>query len=594
MKKKEKSVIQHLMEFTKKHRKYYIVSVILAIIGVIFSIAPYYIISKGVLELINKNKDMNVYIELCLIMAGMWVVRVLCHMLSSALSHKATFAVIGEIRVRIANKLTKVPMGYIIDTPSGKVKNIMVEKIDSIEPTLAHVVPEMTANLLGPLLTIIYLFTIDYRIAIASLLTVPAGIIPFCILMKSYEKNYKNYVEKNKILNAVAIEYINGIEVIKAFNQSAGSYKKFTTATKEAAYAAINWMKRSNLYFSIAMSVFPAVLVSVLPIGCILYINGLLTMESFIVATILSLGIIMPLITAMSYTDELARIGTIINDITEITEQEDLIRPNKRQRIKDYNIEIKNVSFSYHTKDDKAEDVIKNINLEINQGDVTAIVGPSGGGKSTIAKLIASFWDTTNGDIFIGGTPIKQIPLSQLNEVIAYVSQDNYLFNDTVRNNIRMGNINATDTEVEECAKKSGCHDFIMKLENGYETKVGDAGGQISGGERQRISIARAILKNAPIIILDEATAYTDPENEAIMQESIAKLVKGKTLLVIAHRLSTIVDVDKIVVIKGGKVEAEGKHKHLIENCKLYSSMWNAHISAKDTLADNTQVKEGA
>lgn len=580
---KEKETSTSLLSFVKPHKSNYITSVIFATIGVIFSIMPYYVVSQIIIELIGGTKDIAIYLRWGLIIAVMWIVRVTCHTISTALSHKATFSVITEIRTQIANKLTRLPLGYVIDTPTGKLKNIMVEKVDSIEPTLAHVLPEMTSNLLGSLLTLIFLFAMDYKIALAALVTLPAGFIPYMAMMKNYEKNYGNFVEKNKTLNSVAVEYINGIEVIKAFNQSAGSYKKFRISTEEAAHSAISWMRSCNVHFSIALSVFPATLVTVLPIGCILYMNNSISLNVLILSIILSLGIITPLITAMAYTDDLAKIGTIVNDIVSVTNQKELVRPNQKKQIDTFDIKMKNVSFSYESNNDKSN-IIDNLNLDINASEVTALVGPSGGGKSTIAKLIASLWDIQKGDIYIGGVKEKDIPLSQLNEMIAYVAQDNYLFNDTVRNNIRMGNMNVSDKEVEKYAKLSGCHDFICNLENGYETIVGDSGGQLSGGERQRISIARAMLKDAPIIILDEATAYTDPENEAIIQSAIAKLVRGKTLIVIAHRLSTIKDVDKIVVINKGHVEAEGSHKELINKCEMYREMWNAHIGVKDSL----------
>lgn len=246
--------------------------------------------------------------------------------------------------------------------------------------------------------------------------------------------------------------------------------------------------------------------------------------------------------------------------------------------MKDLTIELKDVKFSY----DKESQILNGVNLRINPGTVTAFVGPSGSGKSTITKLIAGFWDVTEGSISIGNINIKEIPQKQLMEQIAYVSQDNYLFDDTIRENIRMGKTTATNEEIEVAAKASGCHEFIMKLEKGYNTVVGGAGGHLSGGERQRIAIARAMLKDAPIVILDEATAYTDPENEAIIQESVGKLVVNKTLIVIAHRLSTVIDSDKLVVVKNGKIVAEGTHKQLLADCKLYRSMWEAHVDAKD------------
>ena len=267
-------------------------------------------------------------------------------------------------------------------------------------------------------------------------------------------------------------------------------------------------------------------------------------------------------------------IGLEAHDAPRISAKTGLERKCDLQNL---DIALENVHFAYEEKE-----VLKGIDLTIPQGKITAFVGLSGSGKSTIAKLIASFWDVTGGLITIGGKSVKEISNDQLNDLISYVSQDNYLFNDTVRNNIRMGKPEASDSEVEQIAKASGCHEFIMNLEHGYETVVGGAGGHLSGGERQRIAIARAMLKNAPIVILDEATSYTDPENEAVIQEAISRLTKGKTLIVIAHRLSTITDADQIVVVKDGTIQAKGTHEELLKECSLYHTMWTAHMGAKE------------
>lgn len=575
---KQKSTCASLLDFAADHKKYYIGSIFWAVLGVASSIVPYFLVGKIILDLINGNKNFNNYMNLCLICIGVWFLRGVFHGISTTLSHKATFTVIANVRKRSIEKLSRMPLGEILNIPSGSMKSTLVEKIDSIETTLAHVVPEMTSNLLVPSAILIYLFVIDWRMALASLITVPLGMLSYVGMMKDYEKSYGNYIEKNKILNATSVEYVAGIKVIKAFNQSAKSYEKFTKAAKDAANSAIDWMSKCNIYFSIAMSVFPAVLIGILPIGCMLYMNGSLNAENFIKIIILSLGIMNPIITAMSFTDDLARIKLIVGDINSILENDELERPQSISReVKASDICLKDVCFSY----DKVQ-VLNKINLDINSGSVTAFVGPSGSGKSTIAKLIASLWDVHSGSITIGGEDIKNIPLEKLNETIAYVSQDNYLFNDTIMNNIRMGNLNATDEQVREVARKSGCEEFILKLENGYDTVAGSSGGHLSGGERQRISIARAMLKNAEIIILDEATAYADPENESILQKAIGALSYGKTLIVIAHRLSTIIDADKIVVVNNGTIESTGTHKELLEKCPLYKHMWLAHNSVKD------------
>lgn len=575
---KKKTTMNWLSEWALPHKGGYITSVVLALLGVGCSVVPYFAISKIVVKILSGEKEMDVYLRWIGICAVFWVLRYVFHSISTTYSHKATFSVISEVRRRLTAKLARMPMGAILDIPSGTMKNIIVERVDSIETVLAHVVPEMTANLMAPAVVVIYIFVLDWRMGFISLITLPLGLIIYMGMMIGYEEKFGNYITTNKHLNATAVEYINGIEVIKAFNQSASSYKKFSVASRDAANSAINWMKSTQVFFSLAMSIMPATLVTVLPLGGWFYMNGSLSVEYFIQIIILSLGIMPPIITAFSYGDDLAKIGTVVGEITSVLGQADLERPENPAPLHDYEIKLEHVGFGYNEKQ-----VLHDVNLTIVPGTVTALVGPSGGGKSTIAKLIASLWDVGSGTITIGGLDIKNIPLEQLNSSVAYVAQDNYLFNDTVRNNIRMGCVSATDEEVEKAAKASGCHEFIMQLGNGYETIAGGAGGHLSGGERQRIAIARAMLKNAPIIILDEATAYTDPENEAVIQKAVAKLIQDKTLIVVAHRLSTITDSDQIAVVEMGRILQQGTHQQLLKECELYQNMWAAHINAKDT-----------
>lgn len=574
---KKRNPLSRLAEFASAHKGNYTASVILAVLGVAAGMTPYFAVSQIVIRLIGGGRDFEWYLIWCALAAAGFLGKVLLHNLSTGLSHKATFAVISEVRRRIASKLTRVPMGYVLDTPSGKLKNTMVEKVDSIEPTLAHVLPEMTSNLLVPMAIIVYLFVLDWRMALVSLITLPIGTVCYMGMMKGYAEKFGQYVGVSKHMNATAVEYVNGIEVIKAFGRSATSYKKFSDAVRTNANYGLDWMRDCQIYFAMGIGIWPAVLIGVLPIGCVFYMNGTLDAPTFITVMILALGIMSPLLSAIYYTDDIAKIGTVVGDICAVLDVPEQVRPARRADLKGTDIVLDNVSFSYGETE-----ILHGVILSIPAGTVTALVGPSGGGKSTIAKLIASFWDVDGGSVTVGGADVKNIPADQLMDTIAYVAQDNYLFDEPVLENIRMGRPSATDDEVKAAAKAAGCHDFIMELEHGYGTIAGGAGGHLSGGERQRIAIARAMLKNAPIVILDEATAYTDPENEAIVQTAVAKLVEGKTLIVIAHRLSTVTDSDKIAVIEDGRVLAEGRHEELLETCGLYRDMWKAHISAKD------------
>ncbi len=575
---KKRGILSWIMEFAGRKKAFFGGSVLLAILGVAASFVPYLIIADMVKELLAGNKDWDYYLRQVLFMGLSWVIRLTLHSISTSLSHVATFTVLAGIRKQLCEKLSKIPLGSVLDDSSGTYKNIIVERVDSMETTLAHIVPEFTANLLLPLVMFVYIMIIDWRLGLANLVGAGIGLIFMIIMFVKSKGGYELSVEKTKKLNDTAVEYINGIEVIKAFGKTGSSYEKFVVAAREGADVFINWMRRCIWPQSGTMAFLPATFLGVLPIGILLVKNGQLSADGFITGIILSAGLITPLIVAFSYTDDLLKINTIFGEVIEILERKDMVRPSSlTKQPENSDIELKDVRFTY-----KDEEVLHGINIKIKQGEVAAIVGPSGSGKSTIARLIDSLWDPDSGSVLYGGVDVKDIPLEYYMGQISYVAQENYLFDMSVKENIRLGRAGATDEDVINAAKATGCHDFILGLENGYDTIVGGAGGHLSGGERQRICIARAMLKDAPVVILDEATAYTDPENEALVQSSVAKLVKDKTLIVIAHRLSTIVDADKIFVINDGKVEASGTQDELLRTCKLYKNMWAAHISSKD------------
>lgn len=582
MEEKKRSAASWILEWAGQKRSAYVWSVVLAVGNVIFKIIPYFIIANVVKMFLDGNKEFKEYLIKAVGIALSFIIAELFHSLSTSLSHKATFTVLANIRKSCCEKLARVPLGYVKDTPSGTFKNIMVERIDSIETTLAHIVPEFTSNLLAPVIILIYFFMTDWRLALWSLVPVVVGFFSYFGMMIDYKPSFERTVKTTKDLNDAAVEYIDGIEVIKAFGKTESSYAKFTKAAMEYADSFISWMKRCSIFQALLMVVTPYTLLTVLPFGAHYVENGTLTISSFVMCIILSLGIVGPIITVGSYTDDLGKISVIVDEVVGILKQPELKRPEKSTAApKDNSITLTDVKFGYHERE-----ILHGVNMKLEAGTVNAIVGPSGSGKSTIAKLIASLWDVNSGSIKIGGVDVKQMSFTDFNQKIAYVAQDNYLFNESVRENIRQGNPNATDEQIIEVTKKSGCYDFIMQLENGFDTIVGGAGGHLSGGERQRISIARAMLKDAPIVILDEATAYTDPENEAILQNSIAKLVAGRTLIVIAHRLSTVKDSDQIFVVNDGNIAAHGTHEELLASCPLYEEMWNAHISAKDTVKE--------
>ncbi|MBQ9384396.1 MAG: ABC transporter ATP-binding protein [Ruminiclostridium sp.] len=578
----EQQVLNHntfswLWEFTEGKRGIYLLSVILALLGVACMLLAYICIAALIRELVAGGHEMDFYIIRGVQIGILWLLRYAFHGFSTYSSHGATFGLIGNARKRLLKKLNTMPLGAVQARSSGEYKNIICDRADQVEPTLAHVTPEFTANIAGAIAMFAYMMTIDWRVGLWQLICIPAGFIAFGIMMSSTPKYYPDTIKKTKALNSAAVEYIGGIEVIKAFGQSKTSYGKFVKAAKEGADCFINWMKSQNFWQNFGMACFPATMLGLLPAGVFYCLDGSLAPADLIMLIILSFATVAPLVTVFGYVDDISKVGEIISDMADIMDEKDMTRPAVSSAVPDgHGITLNDVHFTY-----KDSEVLHGINMEIADGTVNALVGPSGSGKSTIARLIASLWDVDSGEIKIGGVNIKDMPLKEYNRHIAYVSQENYLFDQTVMDNIRMGREGATDEDVIEAAKKCGCHDFIMSLENGYQTICGGSGGHLSGGERQRISIARAMLKDAPIVILDEATSYTDPESEAVIQSALSRLTAGKTLIVIAHRLSTIADADRIFLINDGRVEASGTQDELLNKSELYRSMWENHIAVK-------------
>ena len=578
-KRNQPPLIGQIMRFSGQKKPLYALSVILAVCGVACSILPYYFVARIVTKLMEGGHAFKDYgLDLGLI-AIFWTLQAVFHGISTGCSHAATFSVLANVRKAICKKLTRVPLGDVLNIPSGALKNTIVERVDSMETTLAHVLPEFTANFAAPVALFIYLCTVSWQLALASLATLPVGGIFMLLMTRNYAENWANCVEKTKILNDTAVEYINGIEVIKAFGKADSSYEKFKKAAYDGSHCFIDWMRSTIIPFTCGYAIAPATLLAVLPVAGVMYMHGSIDATTLITALILSVSLIRPLMTVFSYGDDITKAGTIFGEVTEILDMKEMERPENSLALpQNSEIDLKDVHFGY--AEDK--EILHGVNLHMQSGTVNALVGPSGSGKSTIARLIASLWDPSSGEVTVGGVNIKDLSTSDFNHYVAYVSQDNYLFNRSVMENIRLGKKDATDEEVIAAAKKCACHDFIMSLEKGYDTIVGDAGGHLSGGEKQRISIARAMLKDAPIVILDEATAYTDPENEALIQRSLAEITRGKTLVVIAHRLSTITNADKIFVIKNGEVAGQGTHEELLASCNTYKNMWEAHVEAKD------------
>lgn len=580
MKQQKDNWVKILFSFAAPCKGKMALSVFCAILSVAGGFIPFWAVYEILLAFINQNVTLNGILIWCLVGAAGYLLRVACHGISTILAHISAYTILEGIRLKIADRLMKAPLGEVMGRRIGYLKNIIMDKVEDLEPPLAHMIPELTSNLLLPVAIFIWMLVIDWRMGLAVLISPVLAMIPMFFLMRNYNSQYAAYMEANNHVNSIIIEYVEGIEVVKAFNQSTSSYEKFVNAVQSFKEFTLAWFKSTWKSMNLMMAIMPTTLLGVLPVGLLLVQNGSISPAELAMGIILSLSIVGPLMKATTFINEAKSMEYAVEAANELLNLPVLPDSGKIVSIPHNDIALKHVTFSYDGSEQN--EVLHDVSLELPEGSFTALVGPSGGGKSTIARLIARFWDVTGGSITIGGKNVKELSIRQLSELVSFVTQDNFLFNCSLKENIRLGNPNATDEEVYAAAKAACCDEFIVRLDKGYDTPAGDAGKRLSGGEKQRIAIARAILKNAPIVILDEATAFTDPQNEDKIQKSIMALSKGKTLLVIAHRLSTIQNADQIVVLKKGRIVDCGKQEELLKRCPLYADMWKAHIGAKN------------
>lgn len=562
---KKKSVMSQLFAFTNGCRGKTALSIILAVIGVLCGMAPYFALAGILTEMIqNILTVQHIFYYVGIAILGETLKMVLST-LSSLEAHKITYHILENIRCKLAEKMMRVPMGVMVDTPSGKLKAMVVDTVEKLEQPLAHMLPEITANVFTPICIIIVLFALDWRMALACMLVIPVGFVLLMGQMKDYKNRADRYITACSGMDSAVVEYINGIQVIKAFSQTGTAFKKFLDAIKYYHDTTLDWWKNTWLYSALGLTVIPATLIGGIPIGAYLLMQGSISFSIYITCLILSLGIAGPLIQATYYADSFAVINASIRQVGEFLEAPELKRPLEKVKLTDEGFRFEGVSFGYGE-----QEILHNITFTPVRGGKTAIVGPSGSGKTTLCNLIARFWDVQKGAILIGGKNVKDIEPDELMKLMSIVFQNVYLFHDTIENNIKFGRPDATHEAVVEAARRACCHDFIEKLPNAYQTVIGEGGSTLSGGEKQRISIARAILKDAPIVILDEATSSVDPENQHILLTAINELTKGKTLIIIAHRLSTIRNADQIVVLDGGRIVQQGTHKTLIQQDGVY------------------------
>jgi len=566
---KEPGAIRQLFAFVDERNSKMRISILLAVLGEMFGIVPFLMVALLADELYRGTATIQRVLFFSGIAAICQLIKMLLTWRSSLMSHKISFTILKNIREAITDRMAKVPMGVMLETPTGTFKNLIVDNVAKLEDSMAHFMPELPSNIAAPLCSILLIFILDWRMGLASLITIPLGILFFAAMMRGYGPRMENYMRSANDMNSSLVEYVSGIQVIKAFNRSASSYGKYSKSVNYFHDSTMEWWSQCWFWNAAARAVLPSTLLGTLPVGAWLYMEGTLSLPVFLISLVVPLGFVAPLMKVSEAMEQVSMIKGNLEQVTAFLKTPELVRPSEPVSLGERTYQFEDVHFGY-----KETEVLHGISFQTKPGTMTAIVGPSGSGKSTIAKLMAGFWDVTSGSVRFGGQDIRQIPFEQLMGEISYVAQDNFLFDKSIRENIRMGNPSATNAEVEAVAKAANCHDFIMQLEQGYDTLAGDAGDRLSGGERQRITIARAMLKPSSVVILDEATAYADPENEALIQQAISKLVAGKTLIVVAHRLNTIRNADQILVVANGNIAGRGTQEELLRECPIYQKMW--------------------
>jgi len=536
----------------------------------------YWIIAEIGSKPLNNIETMLIW---TLVFAGVAaiILKHTCLGLSTTLSHISAFNILYDLRIRISEKLGTLPLGYFNKKNTGQIKKVMSEDVERMEVFLAHNIPDFVGAFVCTLLTAAVLFVVDWRLALATIIVIPAGIVFQVLPMGRDREPVSKWFSASENMNAAMIEYIQGMPIIKAFNHTVESFSKYSKSIEECLSLEDRMCGRWYLPMSLFSVSITANMLLLLPVGATMYLSDVITLQKFVLFLLLGIGFGNPMVTMIQFGRFMARNLEGQARIEAVLAAESLSEPDKPET-PGKGVFGERVEFGY----DRETRVLKDIDFSIPAGRFVALVGPSGAGKSTLARLIPRFWDVDAGSISLGETDIRKIKVDDLMDQFGLVFQNVHLLNDTVSANLRMGRPGASEAEIKEAAGTARCHDFIMDLPMGYDTIIGEKGGKISGGEKQRLSIARALLKDAPILILDEATAFIDPENEALVQDAINKLIRNKTLIVIAHRISTITSADEILLLDKGRIAARGTHEQLLSKSKLYKNMWEAHMSAQD------------
>ena len=570
--------MKRLLQIAGQRKTLLLASCTLAVIHSVLSLVPYALVFYIIKELTQSQPNFTTVQQYVIYAIVIVIVSMVAFLLSGILSHIAAFNILYGLRKTITEKVGILPMGYLSHRNSGAFKKIISDDVERIETFVAHQIPDFVKAVALPLLTLGYLFSEDWRLALISCLPLLVLVVIMPLMFGSKNQNLtQKYHHSLEEMSAGIVEYVRAMPVMKIFQQSAETFDKYGKKVLTFHRFVSDWIRHSSPPFAIFMSFASNAMLPVLVLGLYLYFHNGLTLATLLFFLILGTGYMRPVFAMSNMAMQLQLIEQGVQQIDKILEAPVLPETHTPQEPSHYDIRFDKVSFAY----DGEHYVLNDINFIAKEGSITALVGPSGAGKSTVGQLLSHFWDVQEGSISIGGVDIRQLSTEKLMQMVSFVFQDSFMFAQTMYENIRMG-MNKTKEEVIAAAQAAQIHDFIMSLPKGYNTLFGQQGVHLSGGEQQRFQLARAILKNAPILVLDEATAFADPENEYKIQQAFSELIKGKTVLVIAHRLSTITSADQIIVFEKGEINAIGTHNELLQSSELYQRMWNAHNRAQD------------
>ena len=573
MKEKKKSGISYLLELAGKYKLHMALSAIFGVLSALCSFIPFVMVYRTLLFLFEKGADPSAALRYGVIAAIAIVGRFVFAIISGIFSHLGAFNTLYHVREEISRHIATVNLGFFTSHSSGEIKKVIIEDVERIEKFLAHQIPDVISALCVPIIVFIYLLTVNVPMALSLLAPVILGMVIQCVATVVTGRQMPEYHRLQGKLNSTIMQFINGMPVMKTYNMTAEGYKEYSNTVTE--YNAF-WKKstRDQGYtYGVFVALVESGILFALPIGGFLYFNESLAVQDYLFFMIMSMVFLSGLLNLMNLSMMFSQIMSGMSRIQDIMELPSTLEgAGGIDKTQEHEVSFEHVSFRYDTTD-----VLKDINLVLPAGSLTAFVGASGAGKTTAAQLIPKFWEVTEGAVKIDGKSITELKTENLMDLVSFVFQETFMMSDTIYQNIAIGNTTATHEQVENAAIAAQIHDFICGLPDGYNTKLGEDGVKLSGGEKQRICIARAILKDAPIIVFDEATSYTDIENEHKIQLALQNLLKGKTTIMIAHRLHTIIGADQICVFHQGKVEETGTHQELLEENGRYARMWAAY-----------------